>query len=184
MDWVLPQVMIDDVLFDGFKGEGSFLYQFPDNMVSDYITDSRVDTIAADPNACQYISKENVLETSANSIKIIFDAHLNDYNDVRAFYATSDAENFDPVFTPFPGYFNLNEKGEVIDSANNDGRSDTLVPKSDPTGFTPDKLNYREYSFTVNNLQSFKAFRIKLDFTSTNQAFVPRMSNLRVITLA
>ena len=36
MDWVLPQVMIDDVLFDGFKGEGSFLYQFPDNMVSDY----------------------------------------------------------------------------------------------------------------------------------------------------
>ena len=155
-----------------------------DNMVSDYITDSRVDTIAADPNACQYISKENVLETSANSIKIIFDAHLNDYNDVRAFYATSDAENFDPVFTPFPGYFNLNEKGEVIDSANNDGRSDTLVPKSDPTGFTPDKLNYREYSFTVNNLQSFKAFRIKLDFTSTNQAFVPRMSNLRVITLA
>ena len=64
------------------------------------------------------------------------------------------------------------------------GHPDSLVPKTDPAGFTPDELAYREYSFTINNLPSFKAFRIKLDFTSTNQAFVPRMQNLRVITLA
>ena len=155
-----------------------------DNMVSNYIEDNRVDIIEEDPNSFQYLSKENVLETSATSIKIIFDAHINDYNDVRALYAISDKENFDPVFSLFPGFNNLNEKGEVIDPSQNDGRSDTLIEKDDASGFTPDQLQYREYTFTINNLPSFKAFRIKLDFTSTNQAFVPRMANLRVITLA
>ena len=153
-------------------------------MVSNYIEDNRVDIIEEDPNSFQYLSKENVLETSATSIKIIFDAHINDYNDVRALYAISDKENFDPVFSLFPGFNNLNEKGEVIDPSQNDGRSDTLIEKDDASGFTPDQLQYREYTFTINNLPSFKAFRIKLDFTSTNQAFVPRMANLRVITLA
>ena len=155
-----------------------------DNMVSNYIEDNRVDIISEDPNSFQYLSKENVLETSATSIKIIFDAHINDYNDVRALYAISDRENFDPVFSLFPGYNNLNEQGEVIDPSQNDGRTDVLIPKDDASGFTPDELQYREYTFTINNLPSFKAFRIKLDFTSTNQAFVPRMANLRVITLA
>jgi len=155
-----------------------------DNMVSNYITDGRVDNVSEDPNSFQYLSKENVLETSATSIKIMFDAHINDYNDVRAFYAISDQPAFDPVFSNFPGYENLNERGEVVDSSQNNGHPDSLVPKTDPAGFTPDELAYREYSFTINNLPSFKAFRIKLDFTSTNQAFVPRMQNLRVITLA
>ena len=155
-----------------------------DNMVSNYITDGRVDTLAGDPNSFQYISKENVLESSASTIKIIFDAHLNNYCDVRAFYAVSDQPNFEPIFVNFPGYLNLNERGQVIDQSQNDGRSDTLVPKTDPSGFTPDTLDYREYTFTINELPSFKAFRIKIDFTSTNQAFVPRMTNLRVLSLA
>ena len=155
-----------------------------DNMVADYIHDSRVDSLSGDPNSFQYVSKENVLESSASSIKIIFDAHINNYCDVRAFYAVSDSPSFEPIFVNFPGYLNLNERGQVIDASDNDGRSDSLVPKTDPTGFTPDKLQYREYTFTVNDLPSFKAFRIKIDFTSTNMAFVPRLTNLRVLSLA
>ena len=50
-----------------------------DNVISDVTaTDSRVDTLLDDPSAAQYISKENTLETSATSIKIIVDAHVND----------------------------------------------------------------------------------------------------------
>ena len=46
------------------------------NIITDYATDSRVDTIDEDPTACQYISKEIVLENPASSIKIILAAHI------------------------------------------------------------------------------------------------------------
>ncbi len=146
-----------------------------DNMVSNYVTDSRVDLIDEDPNSCQYISKENVLETSATSIKIIVDAAVPEETDIRAFYAISEDPSFDPVFNPFPGWTNLDQHGQVIDPSENDGKSDTLIAK-DP--------EFLEYTFTIENLPSFKSFRIKLDMTSTNQAVVSRIKNLRVLTLA
>ena len=34
------------------------------------------------------------------------------------------------MFTPFPGYANLNERGEVIASENNNGESDSFITKS------------------------------------------------------
>ena len=43
---------------------------------------------------------------------------------------------------------------------------------------------YREYKFSVDELPSFKSFRIKLIGTSTNQATVPMIRNFRVISLA
>ena len=53
-----------------------------------------------------------------------------------------------------------------------------------PTGFTPEDLEYKEYTFTANELPSFKTFRIKFLMTSTNQAFVPRLTSLKVIATA
>ena len=152
-------------------------------MVSNYIEDGRVDNVQEDPNSFQYLSKEMVLENSASSIMIIFDGHINDYNDVRAFYSISDRPNFDPVFTNFPGYENLNEQRNIVDSSQNNGHSDVRTPKDD-LGLVTEQCKFREYTFTIKDLPSFKAYRIKLDFTSSNQAFVPRMKNLRVITLA
>ena len=52
------------------------------------------------------------------------------------------------------------------------------------TGFTPEELQYKEYTFTANELPSFKTFRIKFLMTSTNQAFVPRLTSLKVIATA
>ncbi len=114
----------------------------------------------------------------------MFDAHINEYADVRCFYAVSDQSNFDPIFIPFPGYKNLNDKGEMIELSDSDGRSDTFVPQTDARGFSPSELSYKEYAFTANNLPAFKAYRIKFVLSSTNQTFCPRVSSLRVITLA
>ena len=155
-----------------------------DSPVANYKTDPRVNTIDEDPHAMQYVSKENTLINSATSIKIMFDAHINEYADVRCFYAVSDQSNFDPIFIPFPGYKNLNDKGEMIELSDSDGRSDTFVPQTDARGFSPSELSYKEYAFTANNLPAFKAYRIKFVLSSTNQTFCPRVSSLRVITLA
>ena len=155
-----------------------------DRVVSDVTQDSRVDTLLGDPSAATYISKENTLETSATSIKIIVDAHVNKFTDIRAFYAVSESEGFEPIFVPFPGFDNLDENGRVRTSDKSSGKSDALVPVSDPTGFIPEELQYREYTFTANELPSFKSFRIKFMMTSTNQAHVPRLTSLKVIATA
>ena len=80
--------------------------------------------------------------------------------------------------------FNLDENGRVRTSDKSSGRPDALITKSDPTGFIPEELEYREYTFTANELPSFKTFRIKFLMTSTNQAFVPRLTSLKVIATA
>ena len=154
------------------------------SVITNYATDARVDSIDEDPSAFQYISKEINLENSASSIKIILDAHINLYSDIRAFYAISESSNFNPIFTPFPGYTNINTKGEIINIEDSDGSSDNFVSLSNSIGFTSPELNYKERTFTENELPQFRSYRIKLVMTSTNQVYVPRVKNLRVITLA
>jgi hypothetical protein len=155
-----------------------------DSVIENYATDARVGSINEDPSAFQYISKEITLENSASSIKIILDAHINFYSDIRAFYAISENQNFDPIFTPFPGYNNLDQRDQIVDFENSDGLPDKFVSQSNSIGFISQDLEYREYTFTTDQLPSFKSYRIKLVMTSTNQVYVPRVRNLRVIALA
>ena len=124
------------------------------------------------------------MENPATSIKILVNAHVNLYSNIRAFYTISQTENFAPIYVPFPGFNNLDAKGQVINSADNDGLSDSYVPPSVNVGFSPAEIEYKEYVFTTDNLPSFKSYRIKLIMTSTNQVYVPRMKDLRVIALA
>jgi hypothetical protein len=154
------------------------------SVISNYATDNRVNSISEDPTAFQYLSKEIVLENPATSIKILINAHVNLYSNIRAFYAISQTENFVPIYVPFPGYNNLNERGQIINIADNDGLSDSYISPSTSVGFLTPEIEYKEYAFTADNLPSFKSYRIKIIMTSTNQVYVPRMRDLRVIALA
>ena len=153
------------------------------SVITNYATDSRVKTVEFDPTAAQYISKEMLLENSGTSIKILVAAHVHLNSDIRAFYAVNGKEGQDPIFTPFPGYTNLNSRGQVILAENNNGESDKFVPKTNSYGFGDD-VDFKEYVFTADNLPSFRSYRIKVLLTSTTQVFVPRVKDLRVIALA
>jgi hypothetical protein len=154
------------------------------NVITDYTTDNRVNSILEDPTACQYITKELILENNATAIKVTLDAHIQLDSDIRAFYAISDQEGFEPIFTPFPGYKNLNVRGEVINVNKNNGESDKIVPKTNSYGFDAPTLQFKEYNFTVDRLPPFRTYRVKLVMTSNSQVFVPRMRDLRVVALA
>ena len=154
------------------------------NPIANYATDNRVNNLEGDPHAFQYISKEISLENSASSIKILLNANINKFNDIRAFYAIGENPNFTPIFNPFPGYNNLNIKGEIIEQENSDGLPDTFITPSSILGFNSPSLEFKEYSFTIDNLPSFRNYRIKLVLSSTNQVYVPRIKDLRVIALA
>ena len=151
--------------------------------IDDYSTDSRVNGIEGDPTACQYISKEISLENAADSIKIMVNAHISTNNDIRAFYAVSDTPGFEPIFQPFPGHENLDSKGQVISEEDSNGESDTIVPKTIFDGFDGRLLDFKEYTFTADSLPQFRSYRIKIVMTSSSQVHVPRMKDLRVITM-
>jgi hypothetical protein len=154
-----------------------------DDVVDNYATDRRVKTMLEDPTACQYISKEIKLENPATSIKIILAAHIHTDANVRAFYAIGDKQSFEPIFTPFPGFDNLNNRGEIINPQDSNGLSDKFVPKINQYSFI-ETANFSDYNFTADNLPAFRYYRIKLLLTGTSQVYVPRVKDLRVMALA
>ena len=152
--------------------------------ISNYITDSRANTIDNDPNAFYYVSKPVSLENSATALKIILTGAINEANDIRAFFALQNDINETPIFAPFPGYNNLTNNLDTIDPSNSDGTTDTLLVKNTFYDYTPGPRSFKELTFTADNLPSFKIFRVKLVLTSTNQAIVPVIQDLRAIALA
>ena len=77
------------------------------------------------------------------------------------------------IFVPFPGFGNFQSNGSVASPGVilSNGKSDLFVPKVDVFTPKPRLGEYREYKFSVDELPSFKSFRIKLIGTSTNQAY-------------
>ena len=154
------------------------------DVITDVATDSRVNGVFTDPTACQYISKEIALENPATSIKVIIDAHINDDSGIKAFYAISNKDGFNPIFVPFPGYANINSRGQIIDPANNNGDPDSFVSKTPTYGFDSGSIEFKEHTFSVDQLPPFRSYRIKILLTGTSQTYVPRAKDLRVIALA
>ena len=171
-------------VLDLFRVNTIFTSNRVNNPVENFATDPRVNSMTEDPNAFQYITKEMQLDNPATSIKVLVNANITPFSDIRAFYAVGDSPNFTPIFVPFPGYDNLDNRGRIIDFANSDGRSDTFIPPSKRLLFESQDLDFTEYTFSANNLSTFRSYRIKLVMTSTSQAYVPRMRDLRVIALA
>ena len=150
--------------------------------VTNYSTDGRVKSVQLDPNSLMYVTKNVVLENPATSLRVFIDGYVSDYNDIRMFYALGqDLPAEECVFTPFPGINNTNEFGRVVQPFNSDGGPDIFVPKSDVYTQVPSLNYFKEYKFSIDNLEPFQFFRIKLIGTSTNQAVVPQFRNLRII---
>ena len=152
--------------------------------ITDFATDNRVGRIDTDPTACQYISKEMQLENAASSLKIFANIYNNAYSDVRAFYYISNDTGLEPIFTPFPGYGNLDRNtNQIINPKDNNGQTDLYTLPSNKYGFVPEDLTYKEVSWNIEDLPSYRVYRIKIVLTSTNQVYVPRMKDLRVMAL-
>ena len=149
------------------------------NPVSDFTLDSRVNSLSEDPNKFIYLTKQIDLNISANSLKVILDAYKPSGSNIRVLYKliTEDKDKNSEKFVLFPGYSNLDLLGNVVNSENSDGTSDVFVNNSNPGEF-------KEHIFTANNLEPFLGFVIKIIMTGTNSADVPKIKNLRGISLS
>ena len=102
--------------------------------------------------------------------------------DFRVLYRLfkTDSSEVEQSYELFPGYDNLRDVGIdkiIVDPKLNSGRPDTLVPASVENEF-------REYEFTIDNLDEFVGFQIKIVISGTNEATPPRFKDLRAIALA
>ena len=153
--------------------------------VEDFATDFRVNSIGSDPNRFFYVTKNISLENPASSLQVILDGYVPEDADLRCFYSIDqDGPVENSIFVPFPGFGNFAANGSVASRGVSNGNPDLDVPKVDVFTPKPALGLYREYKFSVDELPSFKSFRIKLIGTSTNQATVPMIRNFRVISLA
>ena len=147
------------------------------NPVSDFVLEPRVNQLSGDPNAAIYVSKLVKLQKSADSLKVLFDAYRDETNDIRVMYRLlrNDTPDSQQLYEFFPGYDNLDENGNVINSSKNNGRSDRFVQASNTLN------NFGNYEFTGKNITPFNGFQIKIIMTGTNQSYVPLIRDLRAI---
>ena len=150
--------------------------------VSVYATNAAVKSFLNDPHTASYVSNVVNLAQPASSLKVLLTAYRHQSADIRVLYSLirDDSAAVEQEFELFPGYDNLTSTGDgeltVVNSANNSGRPDIRVPASEDNQFL-------EYEFTANNLGNFTGYRIKIVMAGTNQAYPPRIRDLRTIAL-
>ena len=153
--------------------------------LDNYATDSRANQLLNDPHGSVFISERVDLQQPATSLKVLVAASVEPDTDFRVFYRlfTADSSEVSSTYRPFPGYLNMTDTNgdgfgdEIIDVANNDGRADAYV--------APNKLDeFSEYQFSVDDLEQFSGFTIKIVMISSNEAVFVRIKDFRVIALA
>lgn len=132
-----------------------------------------------DPHSSVYVSQDIFLRQPSTSLKVIVAAYRHESSDFRMAYKLikEDSTSIEQSFELFPGFKNFDSKGNIIDSTKNDGRPDTFVPPNSDGEFS-------EYIFTANNLDEFVGYSVKIMMNGTNQAYYPRIKDLRTIALA
>ena len=145
----------------------------------EYSSSNLIRSINEDPHSSVYISQDISLKTPSTSLKVIIAAYRHESSDFRVAYRLmrEDSTSIEQTFELFPGYKNLNSNGTIIDPAKNDGRPDSFVPPNADG-------QYSEYVFSADNLDDFVGYTIKIMMSGTNQAYYPKITDLRTIALA
>ena len=155
--------------------------------ISDYVNDPRANQIDNDPHSSVLVTKKISLAQPASSLKVLVAAHRQESADFRVFYQLfrADSSEVEQTFIAFPGYDNTFDDdgdgfGDRVKNPNkNSGRADAYV---DPNG--QDIEDYSEYQFSVDNLDQFTAFAIKIVMSTTNESAPVRLKDFRAIALA
>ena len=150
-----------------------------------YATDERPRALRDDPHGSVFISKLVTLKNPATSLKVLVAASRQPEADFRVFYRlfSFDSSEVDQTYRPFPGYKNLNDTtgdgfgNQVIDVADNDGRPDAFVAANSIGEFS-------EYQFSIDDLEEFNGFKIKIVMSSTNESVPISLRDFRAIALA
>ena len=153
--------------------------------IDNYAKDGSSNQTTGDPHSAVYISNRVDLKNPATSLKVLVAAYRHSSADFRVLYQLfrEDGSDSELSYELFPGYDNLRDTDgdgfgdTVIDVGSNSGRADAFV-----SGSAIDQ--FKEYQFSVDDLDEFTGFKIKIVCSGTNEAFAPRFKDFRTIALA
>ena len=153
--------------------------------IEDYVKDGRSNATTGDPHSAVYVSNRVDLKNPATSLKVLVAAYRDASADFRVLYQLfrEDGSETELAYELFPGFDNLNDTDgdgfgdQVIDSAKNSGRPDAFVSPSAADQF-------KEYQFSVDDLDEFTGFKVKIVCSGTNEALAPRFKDFRALALA
>ena len=152
----------------------------------DYVTDPRISTDEEDPHTAVYVSRRVDLRQPASGLRVLLTAVRPSDADIRVMYklVRADSSEIDQTYELFPGYENLiDNDGDgigdvVIDPTNNTGHPNALVPPSLTS------IDYLEHEYSIDNLEQFTGYVIKIVCTTSNQSNVPLFRDIRTIAFA
>ena len=150
-----------------------------------YADDNRTNQLENDPHGSIFVSERVDLEQPATSLKVLVAASVQPESDFRVYYRlfSADSSEVSQTYRAFPGFKNLVDGDgdgfgdQIIDLSKNDGRPDKFVK---PNLFD----RFSEYQFSVDNLEQFSGFVIKIVMISTNESYPVRLKDFRALALA
>ena len=153
--------------------------------LENYASDSQTNQLSEDPHGSIFVSRRVILDNPATSLKVLVSASVQPEADFRVYYRlfSFDSSEVSQTYRAFPGYKNLLDTtgdgfgNDIVDVGQNDGRPDGFV--------SPSRFNqFKEYQFTVDNLDEFNGFTIKIVMLSSNESTPVRLKDFRAIALA
>ena len=137
------------------------------NPVSGTTPDFVADTAkSGGSSSAKYITRAISLADEATSIDVRISADVPSTSEVEAYFRVSNADDARDL------------KGLVWTPFNTDGSPDRAVAPTD------DNFTFKEFQYSVTDLNAFNSFQLKAVLKGTNSSYPPRIKDLRGIALA
>ena len=128
------------------------------NVPANYVAET--DPIDGSAQA-KHLTRAVTLDTAAVGLKVIFAANRPADSEIALYYRIAESGNDQPL-----------------------NQTDWVLATIDQAVQTDDDPNvFREYTYTIDDLDSFNTYQFKFVYTSTNSSAVPRVRDLRAIAL-
>jgi hypothetical protein len=123
-------------------------------------------------SVAKYVTKEVTLANAATTVEVRLSANISEQDDLEVYYKTKPV-NSQSVFDDI----------EWI-SFNQFGNPDIeVVPSNDSaiSGLFERQESYKEYKYSISNLNEFSSFAVKIVMKSANPCYIPKIQDARIV---
>jgi adenosine deaminase len=120
----------------------------------------------------KYTTKEIALKTQASGIDVIITANVSNSENIKLSYktkTTSVQKKFEDI-----EWVLFNDTGMPINPEN-------ATPQNTISAQKEEQSAYQEFRYSVDNLDDFISFGVKVTMSSDDPAYVPKIQDIRVV---
>jgi hypothetical protein len=120
----------------------------------------------------KYVTKEISLENPCTGLDVRMTANIFESDDIQVLYKIKSASTQDNFEDLDWNYFNQSGNSDV-----------SVTPSSENvvSGYLENQNSYKEYKFSVSNLQEYSSFAVKVVMRSSQAVFVPKIQDIRIV---